>query len=77
MIESEIVQPARESIQASLAGPMAKDMPYTPYTDSTLHRLAALEPRTLAVMHGSSFRGDGRQALIDLAAAIKDLLGRR
>ena len=27
---------------------MAKDMPYTPYTGSTLQRLAALEPRTLA-----------------------------
>ena len=75
--ESEIVRAARESIQAGLAGPMAKDMPYTPYTDSTLHRLAALEPRTLAVMHGSSFRGDGREALFDLAVVIKDLLSGR
>ena len=50
-----------------IAGPMAKDMSYTPYTDSTLQRLAALEPRTLAVMHGSSFRGDGRKAILDLA----------
>lgn len=74
VIESDIVARARDSIQGSLVGPMAKDMPYTPYTDSTFQRLAALKPITLAVMHGSSFRGDGRKAIIDLAAVIKDLL---
>jgi len=72
--ESEIVGRARDEILASLTGPMAKDMPYTPYTESTLQRLAALEPRTLAVMHGSSFRGDGRTAVLDLAAVITELL---
>jgi flavorubredoxin len=35
---------------------------------ATLERLAELEPRTLAVMHGSSFEGDGAAALRDLAA---------
>jgi hypothetical protein len=55
---------------------MAKDMPYTPYTDSTLRRLAALDPQTLAVMHGSSFSGDGRTALLDLASVIKETLGK-
>lgn len=34
----------------------------------TLERLAQLEPTTLAVMHGSSFRGDGAQQLRALAA---------
>ena len=34
-----------------------------------LERLADLEPRTLAVMHGSSFEGDGGGALRDLAVA--------
>lgn len=29
--------------------------------------LADLAPGTLALMHGSSFDGDGRQALLDLA----------
>jgi hypothetical protein len=50
-------------------------MPYTPYTDSTFQRLAALAPRTLAVMHGSSFRGDGSRALRDLAEVVKEFLG--
>jgi flavorubredoxin len=76
VIESEIVERARDAIKGSLAGPMAKDMPYTPYTGSTLHRLAALQPRSLAVMHGSSFRGDGGKAIIELAAVIKDLLSK-
>jgi flavorubredoxin len=72
--DSDIVGRARDAILASLTGPMAKDMPYTPYTESTLQRLAALEPRTLAVMHGSSFQGDGRAAVLDLELVIRELL---
>lgn len=34
----------------------------------TLERLAALEPTTIAVMHGSSFRGDGGMQLRALAS---------
>ena len=76
LIEGDVVGRARESIIAGLSSPLAKDMPYTPYTDSTLQRLASLEPRTLAVMHGSSFRGDGRRAILDLAGIIKETLGK-
>lgn len=74
--ESDIVTRARESILQSLSGPMAKDMPYTPDTDATLRRLAALKPRTLALMHGSTFRGDGGKAITDLAGIIKETLGK-
>jgi flavorubredoxin len=38
-----------------------------PSTASTIERLAALEPRTLAMMHGSSFTGNGGAALLGLA----------
>lgn len=75
--ESDVVGRATAAIRANLTGPMAKDMPYTAYTESTLRRLADLEPRTLAVMHGSSFRGDGRTALLDLAAVITELLSKQ
>jgi hypothetical protein len=51
-------------------------MPYTSYTDATLRRLAALEPRTLAIMHGSTFRGDGGKAILDLVAVIKETIGK-
>jgi flavorubredoxin len=76
LTESDVVERARGSIIAGLSSPLAKDMPYTPYTDSTLRRLAELEPRTLAVMHGSSFRGDCRSAIQDLATVIKETLGK-
>ena len=76
LIESGVVDRAREAIIGGLSSPLAKDMPYTPYTDSTLQRLAALEPQTLALMHGSSFRGDGRQAILDLAGVIKEILSK-
>lgn len=38
-----------------------------PLTAPTLRRLADLSPRTLALMHGSSFRGDGKRVLQALA----------
>ena len=74
--ESDIVGPATDAIRAGIDGPLAKDMPYTPHTDATMRRLAALKPRTLATMHGSSFRGDGEKALAELGAAIRELLGK-
>jgi hypothetical protein len=38
-----------------------------PTTGATLRKLAALEPERLALMHGSSFEGDGGTALRHLA----------
>ena len=75
LIESGIVDRARESIKGGLAGPLAKDMPYTLDTDANFQRLAALAPETFAVMHGSSFRGDGRTAILELAEVVRELLG--
>ena len=78
LTEDDLVGTAAAAIREGAKGPLANDMPYTPYTDATLRRLAALEPRTLAVMHGSSFRGDGRRALEELAAVIRtELAGAR
>ena len=39
----------------------------TPTTPSIIEQLAQLAPSTLALMHGSSFTGDGASALHDLA----------
>lgn len=74
LTEADVVGRASTSITEGMAGPLAKDMPYTPYTDATLRRLAELEPRTLALMHGTSFRGDGRRAILDLAGVIQEKL---
>lgn len=43
---------------------------YGPNTASALHRLAAMEPTTLACMHGSAFAGDGAKALLELKASL-------
>jgi hypothetical protein len=40
-----------------------------------LHNLADYNPKTLAVMHGSSYSGDGGQALRDLATVMREVLG--
>lgn len=46
----------------------------TPATGATIRRLAGLAPRTLAVMHGSSFSGAAAPVLESLAGFYDDLL---
>jgi flavorubredoxin len=46
----------------------------SPATGATVRRLAALAPRTLAVMHGSSFGGDGGAVLTRLASFYDERL---
>ena len=76
MTSADIVEPAGDAMVVGQGGPLAKDMPYTPYTDATFERLAALAPRTLATMHGSSFSGDAAQALRELGRIVRDTLGK-
>jgi hypothetical protein len=42
-------------------------MTLAPGTARAVRELAALRPRTLALMHGASFRGDGAAPLAALA----------
>ena len=74
---ADVVGRFKQTLVEYQQGPFANYMPYTPYTESTLQRLAALKPRTLATMHGSTFVGDGARALTDVAQVIKEILGRR
>jgi hypothetical protein len=46
----------------------AEYIPYTPLTARNLKKLAERKPKTLAIMHGSSFTGDCARALGDLDA---------
>ena len=73
--ESDVVGRFKEGLIVDQQGPFANAYPYTPQTDSTLQRLSALQPKTIALMHGSSFSGHGEQALKDLAIAMRDVLG--
>jgi flavorubredoxin len=74
---ADVVGRFRQTLVDYQQGPLANYMPYTPYTDSTLQRLAALKARTLAAMHGSTFVGDGAKALTDVAQVLKEILGGR
>jgi flavorubredoxin len=75
LTESDIVERSRKAMVELQVGPLANYVPYTPLTDRILERLAVLEPKTLAVMHGSSFTGDGARALRELAVAFKETFG--
>lgn len=73
--QSDVLGRCRQVLEEYQQGPLANYMPYSTLTEPTLHRLAGLEPKTLATMHGSSFVGDGAQAIRDLATVLKDVLG--
>ncbi len=69
---SDLIGPARQAMQQMQIGPLADYMPYTSQSAGLLQGLAALQPQTLAVMHGSSFTGSSEQMLIDLAGVIQE-----
>ena len=72
-----IIDRSRDALIEFEAGPLANYAPYTHHTGRVLEELAARQPRTLAVMHGSSFSGDGAQALRELAGVMAEVLGPR
>jgi flavorubredoxin len=69
---SDLIEPTRKAMQQLQQGPLAGYMPYTRQTERVLRSLADLKPETLAVMHGSSYRGQCDRLLRDLAGVIKD-----
>lgn len=74
LTESDVVARTKQSLVDFQKGPLMDYMPYTPKTRSLLEGLASLNPRILATMHGSSFRGDCAGALRDLDGVMKDAL---
>ncbi len=75
LIESDIVGRTRQAMKNLELGPLMDYMPYSAKTRPLLETLAALRPRTLATMHGSSYRGDGAKALLELDGVMKEILG--
>jgi flavorubredoxin len=65
LIEGDIFGPS-EAMRQSMPDYFAAG----PNTSDTLARLAAFEPKTLACMHGSSFRGNGGALLRELSRAV-------
>jgi len=58
---------------ALAAEAMFHQMSMAPHTGATLRALGDLQPRTLAIMHGSSYEGDGGKALYDFAVGLEEL----
>lgn len=68
LVETDLVEQAVDSEDAFGATGLG------PHTLTSLRRLADLEPATLAVMHGSSYQGDGGAQLRGLAARFEERL---
>ena len=59
--EGDVVGPAKAAEE------MFRASCYTSGSGPAIRRLAELKPKTIALMHGSSYRGDGAKALGELA----------
>jgi flavorubredoxin len=66
--ETDVIEPAVVAEQIFGASSLA------PQTGSTIRTLGDLAPTTLAIMHGSSFRGDGTAMLHGLADVYEGMI---
>ncbi len=64
LTESDILEPS-EAMRRNMGGVAIEKS-----ARKLLEKLASTEPTTLATMHGSSYRGDGRALLLGLADAL-------
>jgi flavorubredoxin len=72
---ADLVGRSRQAMKEYQTGILAEYVPYTPQTALNLKKLADLNPKTLAIMHGSSFTGDCAQALNDLNVMLREVFG--
>jgi flavorubredoxin len=75
LTSADVVGRSQQAMKEYQAGILADYTQYTPLTTRNLKKLAELRPRTLAIMHGSSFTGDCARALDDLDVAFREVLG--
>ena len=73
----DVVGRSRQAMKEFQAGILAEYVPYTALTGQNLKKLAALNPKTLAIMHGSSFTGNCAQALDDLNIMFREVFARQ
>lgn len=74
---NSIIERCKGALLETESGPFANYVPYTHHTGRVLELLAEYKPKTLAAMHGSTYYGDGAQALRDLAVVMREVLGPR
>jgi flavorubredoxin len=73
--DKDILGAHKKSMLEYEQGPLMEYTPYTHHTAGILRGLADLKPKTLATMHGSSYSGDCRSALLDLNIIMKEIWG--
>lgn len=73
LTESDILDRTRHALTEYQGGLLMDYQPFTMQTKNLLHGLAALQPKTLATMHGSAYLGNGAQALRDLVVVMKEV----
>jgi flavorubredoxin len=74
LTSNNVIDRVRQTLVDYQAGPMANYLPYTPITSPTIERLAALDPRVIATMHGSVVEGNGAETLRDYGRTLKEVL---
>ncbi len=77
LTDKDILEAHKSSMRFYEAGPLMDYTPYNHKTKKMLYELAALQPKTLATMHGSSFFGDCSKVLQDLDEVMKEVLGEK
>ena len=75
LTSDDVVERSRAAAKQMQSGPLMDYVPYTPKTERLLSELAGFAPKTMAIMHGSSFTGDGADALRRLGRAYAEIFG--
>ena len=77
LTSADVVGRSHQAMKEYQSGILADYVPYSPLTARNLKKLAELKPKTLAIMHGSSFTGDCARELDDLNVAFREVFGRQ
>jgi len=70
-ITEESIVPQTKDLLSS-QGPFSHYIPYSSHTTQLLERLAELNPQVLAVMHGSSFKGNGKKVIDEFHTLLRE-----
>ena len=74
LTSASLIDRSRQALQEYQAGPLAHAVVWSPLIGPALEELASLKPQLLAVMHGSSYVGDGGRALLELKETFRETL---
>ena len=73
-VDSDIVlERTHNAIVDYQKGPLMDYVPYTDHTKRLLYELSEFNPQTLAIMHGSTYSGDGATLLKELEKIFKEV----